>query len=1065
MPTPAVGLRGATTTKDEPVLPKLICEIAPDDATRLSLRITYPAAPPPLSTLLPRLEHLGLLVLDCTRGQADTAERVFSCRRRLSGAVAPELASAAFTTVAAHALAGRAEDDAFNGLAWTAGLALREIALLRAYARYLRQLGAPWSTDEIAAALCTAADFAHGLVDLFALRLAPGSACATRAAAAAARLAASLNERAPGELGQILRRCLNLVEATVRSNWFQRDAAGRPPPCIALKLDCARVEGMPAPRPWREISVCGPHVEGVHLRGGAVARGGLRFSDRARDFRTEVLELFRAQQVKNAVIVPAGAKGGFTLRGGGASDPATVERAYRDFVSALLDVTDTRDETGVRPLIAGSVRLDGDDPYLVVAADKGTARFSDLANAVAARYGYWLGDAFASGGSAGYDHKRMGITARGAWEAVRRHFRELGTNVDEQTVRAAGVGDMSGDVFGNGMLLAPRLALIAAFDHRHIFLDPMPELAAAYAERRRLFTLPRSSWDDYDRALISAGGGVWRRDAPSIPLAPAARRALGVEAEALAPDALIRALLCAPVDLLWFGGIGTYVKADDEGHDAAADHGNDAVRVDAADLRCRVLGEGANLALTRRARVALALAGVRLNTDAIDNAAGVNCSDHEVNIKILLELAIRDGRLARDARDALLAAIEGDVARLVIRDNYLQTQALSLAEAQAPARLERHRRLIALLERGGQLDRILAGLPDEETLHERQLRGRGLVRPELAALLAHTKLSVAQALLASDMPDDPQLMRELEDYFPAPLRELCRGLFEHHPLRREILVNRLVNGMINRVGSGFVNDMMNRAACDDAAVARAWMIVCEVFGLRAVWCAIEALDNLVPAAVQTSLLGEVGALVESVTAWLLDHEGAQLDIGSGVARYARPVEALIAALPEVLGEAERDAFGRQVANLCAAGVPGALAARIAALRQLGAAGDIVHLASSGGLPIEGAARLYYAVGARTGLASLCPRLRSQGGSEAGAREALDIVERELLERQARLCETLLASTRAGAETERVEAWARTHAAALTRLVGLAAAAVGEHGIVYPPLVILTREWRRMLDAA
>jgi len=832
------------------------------------------------------------------------------------------------------AVTAPAADDGFAALALAGEFDDREIALLHAYARYMAQLGAPREAAAVSAALCAAPGLARDLVTLFRLRLDP--ARTGDGAGFAATLDAAIARTARRDHAELLRRCLDLVLATLRTNWFQRDASGSPKPCVALKFDCARVAGMPEPRPWREIFVCGPRVEGVHLRGGPVARGGLRFSDRKDDFRTEILGLFRAQQVKNAVIVPAGAKGGFSLRRGDAADPASVEQAYRDFVAALLDVTDTRDETGVRPLVPGTVRRDGDDAYLVVAADKGTARFSDAANALSRAYGYWLGDAFASGGSAGYDHKRMGITARGAWEAVRRHFRELGVNVDEARITVAGVGDMSGDVFGNGLLRSPRLALIAAFDHRHVFLDPTPDLAASHAERQRLFALPRSSWADYDRRLISAGGGVWPRDALSVPLAPAARQALGVDAESLAPDALIRAILRAPVDLLWFGGVGTYVKDCEESHDAAADRGNDALRIDAGTLRCRVVAEGANLALTHRARVALALRGTRLNTDAIDNAAGVNCSDHEVNIKILLELAIRDGRLARGERDALLATLEADVARLVLSDNYLQTQALSLAEAQAPVRLARHRRLIDFLERSGRLDREQAGLPDDGILATRRERGQGLVRPELAVLLAHTKLAVASALLATGLPDDPRLQPDLERYFPAPLRETCAGLFERHPLRREILVNGLVNGMINRVGSGFVNDMMLHAGCDDAAVARAFLVVREVFGLRALWRAIEALDNLVPAALQVALLGEVGALVESATAWLLEQEAAAPTRGTALTRGKSRLEALAAALPGKLGPTAAAAHATRLHELTAAGVPPTLARRLTDLRHLGA---------------------------------------------------------------------------------------------------------------------------------
>src|SRR5581483_2005321 len=719
-----------------------------------------------------------------------------------------------FTQAFAAVWRGEAENDGFNRLVLGAGLTAREVAILRAYSKYLRQVGSAFSQAYMEQTLAANPHVARLLVELFHARFDPARLPdpEDEASVISKRLEAAIDAVASLDEDRILRSFLALVQATLRTNWFQSHPAGHP---VAFKLDPAQVPDLPLPRPRYEIFVCSPRVEGVHLRGGRVSRGGLRWSDRREDFRTEVLGLMKAQMVKNAVIVPVGAKGGFVVKRPPAatSDKAAdrdavaaeVAACYREFVGGLLDVTDN--------IVGGEVvhppavfAYDGEDPYLVVAADKGTATFSDLANSIAADYGFWLGDAFASGGSSGYDHKKMGITAKGAWESVKRHFRDFGLDADTAPITVVGIGDMSGDVFGNGMLCSRSLKLVAAFDHRHVFLDPNPDPAASAAERQRLFELPRSSWADYDPELISSGGGVFPRTAKLIPLSPEVREALDVDAEAMRPADLIKAVLRAPVDLLWNGGIGTYVKASNETHADVGDKANDAVRIDAAELRARVVGEGGNLGFTQRGRIEFALAGGRINTDAIDNSGGVDCSDHEVNIKILLDTVVADGELTVRQRDRLLAEMTGEVSAMVLRDNYDQTGALAVARAQAAAMVDVHARYLRKLENEGNLDRAIEFLPSDEVLAQRRSAGTGLTSPEFAVLLAYTKLDVSSRLLASDVPEDPWLGREFAADFPAPLRDdRFAAAMSRHPLKREIIASRITNLFIDRAGTSFVH--------------------------------------------------------------------------------------------------------------------------------------------------------------------------------------------------------------------------------------------------------------------
>jgi glutamate dehydrogenase len=717
-----------------------------------------------------------------------------------------------------------------------------------------------------------------------------------------------------------------------------------------------------------EIFVYSPRVEGVHLRGGHVARGGLRWSDRREDFRTEVLGLMKAQMVKNAVIVPVGSKGGFVLK----QPPPAGERealmregveCYKTFLRGLLDITDNLVEGKPVPP-RGVLRYDGDDPYLVVAADKGTATFSDIANGVAQEYGFWLGDAFASGGSVGYDHKQMGITARGAWESVRRHFRELGLDTQSQAFTVAGIGDMSGDVFGNGMLLSRHLRLVAAFDHRHVFIDPDPDAEASLRERERLFKLPRSSWADYDAKRISKGGGVWPRSAKSIPLSPEARRVLGVEAQSLAPSDLVSAILKAPVDLLYNGGIGTYVKARGESHAQVGDRANDALRIDGRDLRCRVVAEGGNLGFTQLGRIEYALAGGRIHTDAIDNSAGVDCSDHEVNIKILLDAAVRDGELTLKQRNRQLAEMTDEVAALVLRDNTFQTQSLSVTGRIAPQLLEQQARYIRALERAGRLNRAIEFLPSDDEIAQRKAARLGLTAPERAVLLAYSKMQIYEELLASDIPEEPTIATALERYFPKALRERFARHIRSHQLRREIIATHVTNSMVNRVGSTFVHRMGEETGAPTADVVRAYLVTRDAFGLVPFWQQVEALDLKVADEVQSAMLIDAGRLIVRATLWLLRNRGHLVDIAAAIAYFRPGIEKLGAMLPQALADSEREACDQTKARYAGAGVPAATAALLAGFEALPAALDLVEVGEALGRDVESVASAYFALGGR-----------------------------------------------------------------------------------------------------
>ncbi len=946
---------------------------APEHSLRFKvLRCERPMT---LSDILPVLETLGVQVVDERPYEIRATERPTVWMYDLGlvytgeGELDTDHVKALFQDAFAQAWRDDIETDGFNRLVLRAQLSGREIAVLRAYSKYLRQIGSLFSQTYMEQSLTSHPHIARLLLDLFRTRFDPAT---DKNAHVEAKLIEKIEhalDAVPSlDEDRILRSFLHLIRATLRTNFFQRGADRQPKPYLSFKLDPSMIPDLPLPLPLFEIFVYSPRMEGVHLRGARVARGGIRWSDRREDFRTEILGLMKAQTVKNAVIVPLGAKGGFVVKlpPVGSDREALLAEAiacYQTLIRGMLDLTDNLVVGRVVPP-PDVVRYDDDDPYLVVAADKGTATFSDIANALARDYGFWLGDAFASGGSAGYDHKQMGITSRGAWESVKRHFRELDRDVAETDFTVVGIGDMSGDVFGNGMLLSRHIQLVGAFNHQHIFLDPDPDPERSFQERERLFKLPRSSWADYDRSIISQGGGIFPRSAKAIPLSPEVRRRLAVEASTLTPNELIRALLKAPVDLLWNGGIGTYVKASDERHSDVGDKANDGVRVDGRELRCQVVAEGGNLGFTQRGRIEYALLGGRINTDAIDNSAGVDCSDHEVNLKILLNAMVTAGDMTEKQRNQLLASMTQEVATLVLRDNYEQNQALSMAQALAPAMLDEQAGFIRRLEQVGKLNRTIEFLPDDERLAERRTARLGLVRPELATLLAYSKITLYEELLASNLPDTPELESELVHYFPTPVRERAAEPMHNHRLRREIIATRITNRIVNRMGSTFIYRLGEETGAAAEDIARAFIAVLEIFDMSRLWAGIEALDLHVAVETQLAMLDQTTRLVERMTRWLVRRRRPPLDISATVAYFAPGVAALMQELPDLLMETERQALEQASSVLVEKGVPTVLALWVTGLGMLFSALDIVESAHASNLPVETVAETYFALGVR-----------------------------------------------------------------------------------------------------
>ncbi len=948
--------------------------------------------PMSLTEVLPLFSSLGVEVVDerpyglLLEGAVQPTEWIYDFGLRYATETG-EQGRALFQDAFLACWQGRAEADGFNRLVLKAGLSWRQVSVLRAYARWMRQAGTPFSQEYIEDTVLRHSSVTALLVDLFNARFDPGGHDVpadgeSRVAMVAdleGRITAALEDVESLDHDRILRSFVTAISATVRTNYFLSDK-GEERTAIALKLEPRRIEDLPQPKPRFEVFVYSPRVEGVHLRFGPVARGGLRWSDRREDFRTEILGLVKAQMVKNAVIVPVGAKGGFyckQLPDAQQDRDAWLEEGvacYRIFISGLLDVTDNlKGEEVVPP--PRVVRHDGDDAYLVVAADKGTATFSDIANGLAEDYGFWLGDAFASGGSAGYDHKAMGITARGAWESVKRHFREMGVDCQREDFTCVGIGDMSGDVFGNGMLLSEHTRVVAAFDHRHVFVDPTPDEATSYAERRRLFELPRSSWADYDKSLISEGGGVFRRAAKSIPVSAQMRKALGIAdgVQKMTPYELMQAILRAPVDLLWNGGIGTYVKSSSESHAEAGDKANDAIRVDGNALRARCVGEGGNLGLTQRARIEYAAAGGRITTDFIDNSAGVDTSDHEVNIKILLDRVVADGDLTGKQRNALLEQMTDEVAELVLADNVQQNLALANAVAVSPSLLHVHADWIRRLERASLLNRAIEFLPDNKEIARRRDNDRGLTQPELAVLLAYTKIVLAEELLDSDVPDEPFMRGHLYRYFPTAMRQDYREQMESHPLRREIIVTQVVNELVNTGGITFFQRLSGETGATASELARAHAIAAELFGTEELNGLVHELDHEVDAKVQTRMRLEIRTLSERATRWLVNHrwhndpERTVEEVGTAVAHVVRE-------LPGTLAGRDRERLRAHADDLVEAGVPEEVALRIATLGPAYGALAIVSVARDlKHDPLE-VARVHSVLGQQLGLDLLYSRV-------------------------------------------------------------------------------------------
>ncbi|MFG6667934.1 NAD-glutamate dehydrogenase [Halomonas sp. HNIBRBA4712] len=987
----------------------------------------------PLSDVLPMMENLGLRVLgerpyDIHGPKSRYWIHDFELEHVRSGVDMSQMREI-FTEAFTRIWTGEADNDTYNRLVLSAGLDWREVAMLRGYARYLKQIRFGMSQDYIAATLANYPMITQALVELFKQRFDP-AADSHDTRACEERLSEYLDGVASLSDDQLLRRLMELIKATLRTNYYQKNAQGEYKEYIAYKLDPSKVTGIPKPRPAFEIFMCSPRVEGVHLRGGKVARGGLRWSDRLEDYRTEVLGLVKAQQVKNSVIVPVGAKGGFVCkRMPENADRETTQNegiaCYQTFIRSLLDLTDNLDGSRVVPP-KDVVRHDDDDTYMVVAADKGTASFSDYANAISLEYGHWLGDAFASGGANGYDHKKMAITARGAWESVKRHFKNLDLDTQRDPFTVVGIGDMAGDVFGNGMLLSDKIKLVGAFNHLHIFIDPHPDTDASFAERKRLFDMGRSSWEDYSQELISQGGGVFSRSAKSITITDEMREVFGIEADRLSPADLINAMLKAHVDLIWNGGIGTYVKSFEESDADVGDKANDALRIDGRELNCRVVGEGGNLGLTQRGRMEAAARGVRVYTDFIDNAGGVNCSDHEVNIKILIDEVVKRGDMTEKQRNELLAEMTDEVAELVIRDNYRQTQSIDLSELLSRQGSGPYRRFISELESAGQIDRELEFLPSDEVLKERASNSEGMRLPELSVLISYAKSTLKGDLIKSDVPDDPYIDRHLENLFPSVLVERYPTEMYEHRLKREIVATQVACDLVDRMGIVFVRRLMDSTGAGRADIARAYVIARDAFNLKQIWSEIEALDNQVPSRVQYSMMLDVMRLTRRATRWFVrQHMGLSTQdaieyFGPRLAQLQESIGDLLSGEEQAQWQARRDELVEQ-------GVPEALASSVAGAPSLYAGLGIIHAARTTNEKPQRVAEVYYEIGSRLELPWMTHQVTQLEVRDAWQAQARETFRDDIDRQQLALTVSVLKLDAGSRDTqELVEQWLEQH---------------------------------------
>lgn len=992
-------------------------------AQRLRLKIYSYENPIPLSDILPILENMGLKVISELPYEVQPARErakiwIHDFNMELAGGrsaadLALKTVKDLFETALKNIWDGRMENDSLNRLVLTAQMNWRHIIVLRAYVRYIRQMNNPFSREYIEQALTEYPAIAALIISYFDALHNPGAKGADKKSETLkVEIEKAMESVRTLDFDRILRTMTMLVEKTLRTNFFQTDAGGNPKPYLSFKLKSPEVTGLPEPRPFREIFVYSPRVEGIHLRGDVIARGGIRWSDRHEDFRTEVLGLMKAQMVKNAVIVPMGAKGGFVVKqppatGGTDAYKAEGVECYKIFIRGLLDITDNRAGASVIPP-KNVRRHDGDDPYLVVAADKGTATFSDIANALSLEYGHWLGDAFASGGSAGYDHKVMGITAKGAWESVKRHFRELNHDTQTQDFDVIGVGDMGGDVFGNGMLLSRHIRLIGAFNHMHIFCDPDPDTQKSFAERERLFKGVKG-WGEYDAKLLSPGGRIFLRSEKSLTLTPEIQKRFDIAEAKASPNDLIRAMLKARTDLFWFGGIGTYVKAGKETHADVGDKTNDALRIDAGELRAKIIGEGANLAMTHAARIEYAQKGGRCNADFIDNSGGVDSSDHEVNIKILLSDIMHQPKNAMtpEKRNKLLAKMTDEVAAHVLRHNYQQAQAISLIELKAADTLPAHAKLIRELEKAKKLNRRLEHLPGEEEIATRLKNGKGLTRPEICVLLSYAKIHITQQLLNTDIPDTKALQRWVMQYFPTPLRDAYEKDIVNHQLRREIIATMLTGGMVNRMGPTFVLGRMEKCGVSSAEVAKAYIIVRESFGLRPLWNAIEAMDAKVPALVQLRALHDSARMAERAITWFLTRGEKSLNVEREIDAFKDGIAAIkgnfTALLPASINAGVQQAMEKGVRD----GLPQGLARDIAVMPLLASACDIIRIAAQHKADIALTAQVYFELGDYFHLDWMRTQAGYLGAGDALAAEALDGLTSQLFTSQAALTVRIL----------------------------------------------------------